>query len=164
MLNTGYSVQEIIEYFKTYVPVKERIARKFKEYKELTEKLKNGKENIFIVLVQSQQYVSGDVSASEKMRMLKDIMAGQNLSEKVNLTFGIMAGKIWIIALTSSFKDFLDLMKTQFGDKTREEMEAMLKSGMSMEQVGLSVVYLISKRKRSKNNQTDVEMSWPCQN
>ena len=49
MLNTGYSVQEIIEYFKTYVPVKERIARKFKEYKELTEKLKNGKENIFIV-------------------------------------------------------------------------------------------------------------------
>ena len=28
--------------------------------------------------------VSGDVSASEKMRMLKDIMAGQNLSEKVN--------------------------------------------------------------------------------
>ena len=46
MLNTGYSVQEIIEYFKTYVPVKERIARKFKEYKELTEKLKNGKENI----------------------------------------------------------------------------------------------------------------------
>ena len=27
---------------------------------------------------------SGDVSASEKMRMLKDIMAGQNLSEKVN--------------------------------------------------------------------------------
>ena len=51
MLNTGYSVQEIIEYFKTYVPVKERIARKFKEYKELTEKLKNGKENIFIVLV-----------------------------------------------------------------------------------------------------------------
>ena len=72
--------------------------------------------------------------------MLKDIMAGQNLSEKVNLTLGIMAGKIWIIALTSSFKDFLDLMKTQFGDKTREEMEAMLKSGMSMEQVGLSVV------------------------
>ena len=43
MLNTGYSVQEIIEYFKTYVPVKERIARKFREYKELTEKLKNGK-------------------------------------------------------------------------------------------------------------------------
>ena len=28
-------------------------------------------------------------------------------------------------------------MKTQFGDKTREEMEAMLKSGMSMEQVGV---------------------------
>ena len=84
------------------------------------------------------------------MRMLKDIMAGQNLSEKVNLTLGIMAGKIWIIALTSSFKDFLDLMKTQFGDKTREEMEAMLKSGMSMEQVGLSVVYLISERKQSK--------------
>ena len=80
------------------------------------------------------------MSASEKMRMLKDIMAGQNLSEKVNLTLGIMAGKIWIIALTSSFKDFLDLMKTQFGDKTREEMEAMLKSGMSMEQVGLSLV------------------------
>ena len=74
------------------------------------------------------------------MRMLKDIMAGQNLSEKVNSTFRIMAGKIWIIALTSSFKDFLDLMKTQFGDKTREEMEAMLKSGMSMEQVGLSLV------------------------
>ena len=44
MLNTGYSVQEIIEYFKTYVPVKERIARKFKEYQELTEKLKNGKK------------------------------------------------------------------------------------------------------------------------
>ena len=82
--------------------------------------------------------------------MLKDIMAGQNLSEKVNLTFGIMAGKIWIIALTSSFKDFLDLMKTQFGDKTREEMEAMLKSGMSMEQVGLSAVYLISNRKQNK--------------
>ena len=52
--------------------------------------------------------------------------------------------------MTSSFKDFLDLMKTQFGDKTREEMEAMLKSGMSMEQVGLSVVYLISERKQSK--------------
>ena len=69
--------------------------------------------------------------------MLKDIMAGQNLSEKVNLSFGIMAGKFWIIALTSSFKDFLDLMKTQFGDKTREEMEAMLRSGMSMEQVGV---------------------------
>ena len=79
------------------------------------------------------------MSASEKMRMLKDIMAGQNLSEKVNSTFRIMAGKIWIIALTSSFKDFLDLMKTQFGDKTREEMEAMLKSGMSMEQVGAGV-------------------------
>ena len=44
MLNTGYTVQEIIEYFKTYVPVKERIARKFKEYQELTEKLKNGEE------------------------------------------------------------------------------------------------------------------------
>ena len=37
--------------------------------------------------------------------------------------------------MTSSLKDFLDLMKTQFGDKTREEMEEMLKSGMSMEQV-----------------------------
>ena len=47
MLNTGYSVQEIIEYFKTYVPVKERIARKFREYQELTEKLKNGKNNLF---------------------------------------------------------------------------------------------------------------------
>ena len=51
MLNTGYSVQEIIEYFKTYVPVKERIARKFKEYKELTEKLKNGDEKSCIILV-----------------------------------------------------------------------------------------------------------------
>jgi len=48
MLNTGYSVQEIIEYFKTYVPVKERIARKFKEYKELTEKLKNGISRISV--------------------------------------------------------------------------------------------------------------------
>ena len=47
MLNTGYSVQEIIEYFKTYVPVKERIARKFREYKELTEKLKNGTKYFF---------------------------------------------------------------------------------------------------------------------
>ena len=47
MLNTGYSVQEIIEYFKTYVPVKERIARKFREYQELTEKLKNGKNKLF---------------------------------------------------------------------------------------------------------------------
>ena len=37
--------------------------------------------------------------------------------------------------MTSSVKDFLDLMKTQFGDKTREEMEEMLKSGMSMEEV-----------------------------
>ena len=96
--------------------------------------------------------------------MLKDIMAGQNLSEKVNLTFGIMAGKILYNCLTSSFKDFLDLMKTQFGDKTREEMEAMLKSGMSMEQVGLSVVYLISKRKQSKKQSNDVEMSWRGQN
>ena len=43
--------------------------------------------------------------------------------------------KFWIIPMTSSLKDFLDLMKTQFGDKTREEMEEMLKSGMSMEQV-----------------------------
>ena len=32
-------------------------------------------------------------------------------------------------------QDFLDLMKTQFGDKTKAEMEEMLKSGMSMEQV-----------------------------
>ena len=39
---------------------------------------------------------------------------------------------------TSSYcrlQDFLDLMKTQFGDKTKAEMEEMLKSGMSMEQV-----------------------------
>ena len=43
--------------------------------------------------------------------------------------------KFLIIPMTSSLKDFLDLMKTQFGDKTREEMEEMLKSGMSMEQV-----------------------------
>ena len=42
MLNSGYTVEEIKEYFKTYVPVKDRIAQKFKEYKELTEKLKNG--------------------------------------------------------------------------------------------------------------------------
>ena len=49
MLNTGYSVQEIIEYFKTYVPVKERIARKFREYQELTEKLKNGKNSIYSI-------------------------------------------------------------------------------------------------------------------
>ena len=35
MLNGGYTIQEILEYFKTYVPVKERIARKFKEFKEL---------------------------------------------------------------------------------------------------------------------------------
>ena len=62
----------------------------------LTEKLKNG-----------------DVTNSEKMRMMKDIMEGQNLSEK----------------------DFLDLMGTQFGDKTKAEMEEMLKSGMSMSQV-----------------------------
>ena len=56
-------------------------------------------------------------------------------------------------------------MKTQFGDKTREEMEAMLKSGMSMEQVRLSVDLRSkrSKRNRAKNNQTDVEMSWPWQ-
>ena len=93
--------------------------------------------------------------------MLKDIMAGQNLSEKVNLTLRIMAGKNWIIALTSSFKDFLDLMKTQFGDKTREEMEAMLKSGMSMEQVGVKCSLTHTEQ---KNNQTDVEISWPCQN
>ena len=84
MLNTGYSVQEIIEYFKTYVPVKERIARKFKEYQELTEKLKNGEVRICIRSGKNNICVAGDVSASEKMRMLKDIMAGQNLSEKVN--------------------------------------------------------------------------------
>ena len=76
--------------------MKERIARKFKQFTELTEKLKNG-----------------DVTNSEKMRMLKDIMEGQNLSEK----------------------DFLDLMGTQFGDKTKAEMEEMLKSGMSMSEV-----------------------------
>lgn len=96
MLNKGFTVQEIIEYFKTYVPVKERIAQRFKQFKELTEKLKKG-----------------DVTASEKMRMLKDIMEGQNLSEK----------------------DFLELMGTQFGDKTKAEMEEMLKSGMSMSEV-----------------------------
>ena len=96
MLRDGYTVQEIIEYFKTYVPVKERIAQKFKQFTELTEKLKKG-----------------DVTDSEKMRMLKDIMEGQNLSEK----------------------DFLDLMGTQFGDKTKAEMEEMLKSGMSMSEV-----------------------------
>ena len=96
MLSDGYTVAEIIEYFKTYVPVKERIARKFKQFTELTEKLKNG-----------------DVTNSEKMRMLKDIMEGQNLSEK----------------------DFLDLMGTQFGDKTKAEMEEMLKKGMSMSEV-----------------------------
>ena len=50
-----------------------------------------------------------------------------------------------IIPLTSSLKDFLDLMKTQFGDKTREEMEEMLKSGMSMEQVS-GLMELISHR------------------
>ena len=91
MLNTGYSVQEIIEYFKTYVPVKERIARKFKEYQELTEKLKNGKKKRGICIFDpgnNNICVPGDVSASEKMRMLKDIMAGQNLSEKVNGSFG----------------------------------------------------------------------------
>ena len=88
MLNTGYSVQEIIEYFKTYVPVKERIARKFKEYQELTEKLKNGEERgICIRSEKNNICILGDVSASEKMRMLKDIMAGQNLSEKVNWNF-----------------------------------------------------------------------------
>lgn len=96
MLNGGYTIQEILEYFKTYVPVKERIARKFKEFKELTEKLK-----------------CGDVSEAEKLRMLKDIMQGQNLSEK----------------------DFLDLMGNQFGDKTKAEMEEMLKSGKTMEEV-----------------------------
>ena len=96
MLKDGYSHQEIIEYFKTYVPVKERIAQRLKQFTELTEKLKKG-----------------DVTESEKMRMLKDIMEGQNLSEK----------------------DFLDLMGTQFGDKTKAEMEEMLKSGMSMSEV-----------------------------
>ena len=50
--------------------------------------------------------------------------------------------------MTSSFKDFLDLMKTQFGDKTREEMEAMLKSGMSMEQVGVKCS--LTKKNRAK--------------
>ena len=76
--------------------MKERIAQKFKQFTELTEKLKNG-----------------DVTNSEKMRMMKDIMEGQNLSEK----------------------DFLDLMGSQFGDKTKAEMEEMLKSGMSMSEV-----------------------------
>ena len=56
-------------------------------------------------------------------------------------------------------------MKTQFGDKTREEMEAMLKSGMSMEQVGVKCSLThIEEETEQKNNQTDVEMSWPCQN
>ena len=50
MLNSGYTVQEIVEYFKTYVPVKDRIAQKFKEYKELTEKLKNGEKGRLITL------------------------------------------------------------------------------------------------------------------
>ena len=40
--------------------------------------IRSGKNNIC---------AAGDVSASEKMRMLKDIMAGQNLSEKVNGNF-----------------------------------------------------------------------------
>ena len=53
--------------------------------------------------------------------------------------------KFLIIPMTSSLKDFLDLMKTQFGDKTREEMEEMLKSGMSMEQVS-GLMELISHR------------------
>ena len=53
--------------------------------------------------------------------------------------------KFLIIPMTSSLKDFLDLMKTQFGDKTREEMEEMLKSGMSMEQVS-GLTELISHR------------------
>ena len=53
--------------------------------------------------------------------------------------------KFLIIPMTSSLKDFLDLMKTQFGDKTREEMEEMLKSGMSMEQVS-GLKELISHR------------------
>ena len=96
MLTQGFTVQEIIEYFKTYVPVKERIAQKFKQFKELTEKLKKG-----------------DVTDSEKLRMMKDIMEGQNLSQK----------------------DFLELMGNQFGDATKAEMEEMLKSGMSMSEV-----------------------------
>ena len=96
MLKDGYTVQEVLEFFKTYVPVKDRIAAKFKQFKELTEKLKNG-----------------DVTDSEKMRMLKDIIEGQNLSQK----------------------DFLDMMGTQFGDKTKAEMEEMLKKGMTMSEV-----------------------------
>ena len=59
MLNTGYSVQEIIEYFKTYVPVKERIAQKFREYQELTEKLKNGKK---LDLIQEKEHLCVQVT------------------------------------------------------------------------------------------------------
>ena len=63
--------------------------------------------------------------------------------------------------LTTSFKDFLDLMKTQFGDKTREEMEAMLKSGMSMEQVRLSVD-LRSKRSKRKQSKKTIKLRLRC--
>jgi hypothetical protein len=33
-------------------------------------------------------------------------------------------------------------MKTQFGDKTQKEMEEMLKSGMSMEEVNVVATFL----------------------
>ena len=50
--------------------------------------------------------VSGDVSASEKMRMLKDIMAGQNLSEKVNRGTFIARTGLDKILVNSSDKFF----------------------------------------------------------
>ena len=70
MLQQGYSVQEILEYFKTYVPTNEQIARWFKEFNELTRKLK-----------------CGDVCESENLQMLKVMMQGQKLSEKDFLDF-----------------------------------------------------------------------------
>lgn len=89
MCKQGYSPEEIVEFFKTYVSKKMKIEIYMKNF------LKNHK-----------------TSDKEKMNMIKKMLEGSNMSKK----------------------DFLDLVKNQFGAEAQETLEQFMKSGMTMQE------------------------------
>ena len=156
MLQQGYSVQEILDYFKTYVPTKERIARWFKEFNELTRKLK-----------------CGDVCESENLQMLKVMMQGQKLSEKDFLDFMesqfgdkikarmekmLRSGKTMEEVLehfqrqaekeelknklqallddqNAAIEEIFSSLRSQLGSEDQVKIDEMLKQGLTMDQI-----------------------------
>ena len=151
MLKSGYSVEEIIEFFKTYVPVKERVWKKFRElsrgrYMTDEEKLRMMRgliENNNLSLAEVLELMKGQLGEEEQARLEEMLGGGLSVQEALDqLAEGLtkktdLAQKMQQLmeGKDLSEKEVLELLKGQLGKQALSKMQDMLKNGMTEQEV-----------------------------